>query len=319
MSQIVAIFPTPFAAWSRRVALFSVQLAIVGILLHRLASLSTPVALNLFATALAGAAAAVLLALVAFVFIWRQGRSGTWSATVGILLGLALFAWPAALVPFALTKPAINDVSTDTAVPPRFVTLAKQRPPGANDVKYAGPSAAKLQIEAYPDIRPLVVPRPVNETFELVGDTVRRLRWRIAAEDLPLGKGRPGYIEASDRTLVLGFTDDIVIRIDGDQRETRIDARSASRFGRHDLGRNASRIRKLYKELEVQLEQSVGGAVVGKRRRKSPAQAVPKRQKGQPALSAAAAKQGAGKAGQRAAPPPKERPRAERPRRRAEE
>lgn len=320
MNHPVAIFPTPFAAWSRRVALFSVQLVVVGVLLHRLLSMPTPVALNLFATALAGGAIAIVLGLLAFVLIWRQGRSGTWSAAAGVLLGLGLFAWPAAYLPFVLTLPAINDVSTDTGAPPRFVALAKQRPKGANDVRHGGPEVARKQVEAYPDIRPLIIPRPVNDTFELVHETVRRLRWKIAAEDQPLGKGRPGYIEATDRTLVMGFTDDVVIRIDGDNRETRIDVRSASRYGRHDLGRNASRVRRLYKELESQLEQSVGGAQVGRRRRKSPEQAVPKRQKGAPTVSAAQAKQ-QGKAGVRGAPaaaPAKERP-PERPRRRQRE
>ena len=317
MIHPVAIFPTPFAAWSRRVALFSLQLVIVGVLLHRLLSMPTPVALNLFATALVGAALAILLGLAAFVLIWRQGRSGTWSAAAGVLFGLGLFAWPAVYAPFFLTLPAINDVSTDTAAPPRFVTLAKQRPKGANDTRHGGPEMARKQTEAYPDIRPLVIPRPINETFELVGDTVRRLRWKIAAEDQPLGKGRPGYIEATDRTPVLGFTDDVVIRVDGDNRETRIDVRSASRYGRHDLGRNASRVRRLYKELETQLEQSIGSSPIGRRRRKSPDQAVPKRQKGAPTVSAAQAKQ-QGKAGARAAPPPKETQR-DRPRRRQRE
>lgn len=316
MSNAFAIFPTPFAAWSRRMALFSVQIVIVGILAHRLLSLPTPVALNLFATALAGGAIAILLGLVAFVFIWRQGRSGTWSAAAGVLFGLGLFAWPAALVPFLLTRPAINDISTDTAAPPRFVNLAKLRPKGANDPRYPGAAVARKQAEAYPDIRPLLIPRPVTETYEILGDTLRRLRWTIVSEDPPLGKGRPGYIEATDRTFILGFMDDIVIRIDGDSRETRIDVRSASRYGQHDLGRNASRVRRLFKELEVQLEQSVGGPSVGRRRRKVPREAVPKRQKGAPVLSASQAKQQggkAGKAGKAGAPTAKEKER-QRPR-----
>jgi uncharacterized protein (DUF1499 family) len=321
MSQAFAIFPTPFAAWSRRVALFSVQIVIVGVLAHRLMSLPTPVALHLFATALVGAAIAIVLGLVAFVLIWRLGRSGAWSATAGVLFGLALFAWPAALVPFFMTLPAINDVTTDPAAPPRFVNLAKQRPKGANDVRYGGSDVARRQAEAYPDIRPLVIPRPVGETYEAVGATLRRLRWKVVSEDPPLGKGRPGYYEATDRTMILGFTDDIVIRLDGDNRETRLDVRSASRFGRHDLGRNANRIRRLFKELETQIEQSLGGGSLARRRRKGPLEAVPKRQKGAPALSAAQAKQ-QGRAGARPSAakekqaPPKQR---ERPRRRTED
>jgi uncharacterized protein (DUF1499 family) len=310
MSHVVAIFPTPFAAWSRRVALFTLQLALLALVLHRFAALPTPVTLNLFATALAGAAIAILLGLIAFVIIWRKGRSGAWSAAAGVLFSLLLFAWPAAYLPFFLALPPINDITTDPVAPPRFIASAKQRTPDANAVNYGGPAVAGQQAAHYADIRPIVVLRPVNQTLEAVQDAVRRMRWRIIAEDPPLGKGRPGYIEAIDRTLVLGFTDDIVIRIDGDQRETRIDVRSASRYGRHDLGRNASRVRAFLKEVETQVEQASLAADRPRRRRNRPGDAVPKRQRGGPALSAAQSKlQGRAQPGAQRAPPPKERPR----------
>ena len=113
-----AILPTPFAAWSRRIALFSVQLVLLGTLLHRFMSLSTPVALNLFAAALVGALLAILVGLVALTFIWRHGRSGTWSAAAGVLFGLGLLAWPAAYAPIYLSTPAINDApSSNTNAP----------------------------------------------------------------------------------------------------------------------------------------------------------------------------------------------------------
>jgi len=312
MAQLVATYPTPFAAWSRRIAVFSVQLAILGVLLHRLLSLPTPVTLNLFAAAMAGAAAALILGLIAFVIIWRLGRGGAWSATAGVLFGLALFAWPAAYTPFFLTLPPISDVTTDVAVPPRLVAAARLRPAGANPVTYPGLEAGKKQQAAYPDIRPVMIPRSADDTFDVVADTVKRLKWKVITEDAPQGKGKPGYIEAVDRTLILGFYDDVVIRVDGDGQSARVDIRSASRFGRHDLGRNASRVRAFFKELEGQLERSVGIAESPKRKRKTPLDAVPKRQKGGPALSAARPTQpGRGQQDARRAPPPKERPRSQ--------
>ena len=309
MNPNVAIFPTPFAVWSRRVALFSVQLVVLGVVLHRFASLPTPVALNLFAASIAGAGIAVLLAFGAFVMIWRQGRSGAWSALAGLVFGLALFAWPAGYLPSFLTLPAIHDITTDPVSPPQFVALAKQRPANANSSGYGGAAVAKQQADAYPDVRPFVLPRPANEIFELVGEVARRLHWKVASEVAPQGKGRPGYIEAVDRTLVVGFTDDIVIRIDGDQRETRIDVRSASRFGEHDLGRNATRVRLLFREIEQQMERSAAGDR-SLLRRKSRLKAVPKRPKGAPALSAAQQKsQARAQQGVQRAPPPKEKQR----------
>lgn len=297
MNAAVTIFPTPFAAWSRRVALFSVQLVLLGIFLHRFLSLSTPVALNLFATAMAGAVLAIVLALVAYVIIWRLGRSGAWSATAGVLFGLLLLVWPAAYIPFYVQYPKINDITTDAAAPPRFTVLAQVRAKGANDPNYAGATVAQIQAQHYPDVRPIIIPRAANETFEMVGDIVRRLKWKVEAEQPPQAKGRPGYIEAVERTLILGFYDDIVIRIDGDQRETRIDMRSASRYGQHDLGRNAQRVRRLFTEIKTQLESGLSGDRP-RRKRRTPEAAVPKRGKGEPQAAAAQSKsKGAARSG----------------------
>jgi hypothetical protein len=48
----------------------------------------------------------------------------------------------------------------------------------------------------------------------------------------------------------MGFRDDVVIRIAPLGQGTRIDMRSASRFGNHDLGANASRVRSLLEDLD---------------------------------------------------------------------
>lgn len=308
MSPPFAIFPTPFAKWSRIAAFFSVQLILVGILAHRFMAMPTPVALNIFVAAFLLAALAIGLGCVAIVVIWRLGRSGAWSATAGILTGLAIFAWPAAYGLIAMNLPAINDVTTDPIAPPRFINLAKQRPKDANPVQYPGAAVAKLQQDHYPDLRPLIVPRKIDETYEIVSSTLKRLRWTIVYEELPQGKGRPGYFEATDRTLILGFYDDIVVRLDGDQRESRIDVRSASRYGRHDFGRNASRVRRLYAELQTQFEQSVPGQERRRRRKPRVEDAVPKRQKGAPAASLAQQKgQGPARQGAQRAPQQKEK------------
>jgi uncharacterized protein (DUF1499 family) len=273
-------FRSPLARWSRTLAVFSVQLVIVAIVLHRLLSLPTPVALGIFLVALIGAAVAVVLALGSFIAIWRDGRIGALSATIGLFFGLGLLAWPASLIPLARSLPAIHDITTDPAAPPSFVTLASQRTGLANSAAYAGASAAKLQLAAYPDIRPVIVPRAVGDTWDALDETAKRLHWHVMSETPPKD-GQPGYIEAVDRTLVLGFYDDVVVRVDGDAHETRIDVRSASRYGKHDFGRNAKRVRELFAELKIRLEETVSG-VDRPHRRRGREKAVPKRGKGSP-------------------------------------
>ena len=48
---------------------------------------------------------------------------------------------------------------------------------------------------------------------------------------------------------MMGFTDDVVIQVKGDDAHAIIDVRSVSRYGMHDLGANAARIRKLFEEV----------------------------------------------------------------------
>ena len=86
----------PLARWSSRIAIFSASLVVVGLLMHRLTSFPTPVALNLFVVAFAGAALALLLGLIALAQIWHNGYAGAGSAAIGILLPLLMGIWPLA-------------------------------------------------------------------------------------------------------------------------------------------------------------------------------------------------------------------------------
>jgi Protein of unknown function (DUF1499) len=257
--------PTPTvqsARWSSRVALFSVSLLLVTLILHRFFALPTPLALNLFVVGLAGAGLAALIGLGAMVRIWFTGHAGAGSAALGVLVGAATLLGPAGYWVAHNHLPTINDVTTDPASPPAFVSLAS-RPPGANATAYPGQAYAELQAQAYPDLRTLVLDRSVEEAFDLVEDAVKRLRWSVVREEPPMtGKdAAPGVIEATEQTLLLGFTDDIVIRIGGTATRAKVDARSASRYGSFDMGQNAARLRRLLTEIRARAELTPSAAV----------------------------------------------------------
>jgi hypothetical protein len=272
------------ARWSSRLATFSVSLLLLALGLHRIAVLPTPLAINLFLVGLAGAGLAVLIALGALARIWSTGDGGAGSALLGLVLGGAALAGPVGFAAMHADLPPINDVTTDTANPPAFQALAK-RPPGANPVAYPGRSFAALQAQGYPDLHTLVLDRSAEDVFELVDEAVRRLRWRVVVEDPPtIGKGAtPGTIEATEQTLLVGFTDDIVIRIVGNATQTRVDARSASRYGSFDFGQNAQRVRRLLAEIRARVEvtpsAAMAAAIKEKANRKGAARALLKRPK----------------------------------------
>ena len=250
--------PSFFARWTSRIALFSVGVLATSLVLHRLFSLPTPVALNLAGVAFAGAGLALLLAFIAAIGVWRTGRPGTSRIVFGTLVSLALLLWPLVYVPKYERLPKISDVTTDPVTPPSFGSLAKMRGPGTNGTDYPGERSALAQAAAYPDIEPLMVNRSSEEAFALAADAVRRLKMDISRQQAPdPDQQQSGVLEIVDRTMVVGFYDDVVIRVAGDDDNARIDVRSASRYGRHDLGRNADRVRMILKEIVTRLESVV--------------------------------------------------------------
>ena len=213
------------ARWSSRFALFSVGLLLVTLVLHRFIALPTPLALNLFLVGLGGAGLAVLIGLAALARIWFTGHAGAGSAAVGLLLAAAGARRPAGLRVGPL-RPAADqrrDHGHGQLRPPS--RRWPSGPPGANATAYPGQPFADLQAKAYPDLRTLVLDRSVEEAFELVEEAVRRLRWRVVAEEPPTGgrTPRPASSRPPSRRCSSGFTDDIVIRIEGGR-----DARRAS-------------------------------------------------------------------------------------------
>jgi uncharacterized protein (DUF1499 family) len=255
------------ARWSGRMALFSAGLTVTGVVLHRLTSFPTSVAINLFALSALGLALAALLGLVSLIGIWRKGYAGAGTAFLGMFLALLFLAWPLTYLPALFKLPRINDVSTDLSSAPRFEALASQRAVGAKPTAYPGEPVALLQQAAYPDLRGITLDRSAEETYELVEEAVRKLKWKVAASEAPNPKaGRPGIIEATDQTLLLGFPDDIAIRVIGTNVRSRIDIRSASRYGEFDFGQNAMRIRRFYGEVQAQVEATLPTTVAGRRR-----------------------------------------------------
>jgi uncharacterized protein (DUF1499 family) len=149
--------------------------------------------------------------------------------------------------------PRIYDVTTDTAAPPAFDRVLKIRQGQANPVHYEA-SFAALQTAAYPDVKPLQIQRSLIDVYSAARDVVKAQHWKIIDEQAPEAT-RSGHIEAMDRTLFFGFADDISIRVTGSAKAAKVDVRSSSRFGQHDLGRNAERIRRYLSEVKFRLAE----------------------------------------------------------------
>lgn len=248
--RIVEEPTSQLAVWARRLAIFSFPVALLAIIIERAGMLEIVPVLVTFAAALTLAALGILLALGAFVVIWRTGVGGTGHAVNAILIGFVLLAYPTYFAVKGFQLPAIADVTTDPIDPPRFEAIARLRSRDANPIAYAGLYAAELQKAAYPDVEPLMVSVNATVAYEAVIAVVTKRRWRVVDARAPLAGRREGHIEAVARTPIMGFRDDVTIRIRPDGASARIDVRSASRYGRHDFGTNAARVRALLEDID---------------------------------------------------------------------
>ena len=239
------------AIWARRCAFFALMATVLSVLIVRSGILELVPALATFAGALVFAVVGIVLAFGAFIVIWKDGINGMGHAFAAIAIGLALIAYPAYLGTLATKLPMINDITTDALDPPRFDVLARLRPRGT--VEYAGLYAAELQREAYPDIEPLSVNAAPKAAYDAAMAVIVRRKWRVVVDRPPLPPRRDGVIEAVARTAVMGFRDDIAVRVRREDEGARIDVRSASRYGRHDFGTNAARIRSLLEDIDDRL------------------------------------------------------------------
>lgn len=232
------------ALWSKRLALFAGPVVAAGVVLGRTGIIMPIPAVAVLGAGLCVAALAVLLALTAYVDIWRSGAVGLVRANVGLLLGLAIIAWPAFVIARAYRLPAIHDISTDLREPPAFSrTRAAMDARGGYVPAEATPDVREQQRKAYPDAVPIVLELGPEETYQLVLQAAQQMRWRIIDRAPPSVRSGAARIDAIDRTSIMRFSDDITIRIRPLANQTRVDIRSASRIGSHDLGTNAARIR----------------------------------------------------------------------------
>jgi len=238
------------AIWARRTAFFAAAATILAIIIVRSNLLEIWPALATFGGALVIAVFALLLALAAFVVIWMEGLAGIGAALGAMAISLALLAYPAYLGLRAHRLPWIYDITTDPIDPPRYEALARLRPRDANPVAYAGLATAEQQRMAYPDIGPLGTNATAQSAYDAALAVVNKRRWRVVEARAPQAGRRDGRIEAVARTPIMGFRDDVVVRIREEPDGARIDARSSSRYGWFDFGANASRIRSLINDIE---------------------------------------------------------------------
>ena len=246
------MFVRPTNPISHRLARIAFILATVGAiivavsgLLHRFLGLDIEAAIAVFRYGFYLTVAGVALGL-ATILPARPGdrRRGSVAAFLAIVIGGA-GAWvPLHWFLNAQQRPAISDITTDTAAPPPLVATAQLRRGAPNPPAYPKENAA-LQRAAFPDIEPVLLAVAPAEAFARVGRVATGLGWEIVAR-VPA----EGRLEAVVTSPWFGFRDDVVVRVRPQGTGSRVDIRSKSRNGEADLGGNVDRVRAFLARLK---------------------------------------------------------------------
>jgi len=241
---------TMAAGWSRRTAAFSAVLLITVWTGHHFGLVETPAYLWVLALVALLAAFALLFAGWAFARLWNFGDQGGRDLTAGALIALLVLAPYAVASWWALTFPPLSDISTDLETAP---ALADGR------IFAATPGEWRLQTQAYPLVKGRRYDLPFSEAVVMVQKVLRRQGWKNSTMPvLENGDARELLITAAASSFALELPVDVAIRVAGNEEISVIDMRSASRYGRHDLGDNADRIVRFLKELDQEVTGQTG-------------------------------------------------------------
>ena len=243
------------ALWSRRLALFGLVVGLISVALARSGLVDATAALAVLGAAVTITFTGLLLGGAGSVVIWRTGRRGVGSIVGGALLALVLLGYPAWLTAQAIRLPPLTDISTDLIDPPDFARSSRALAARAGMAHEQVPlEAREAQRRAFPNVSPIVLDLDADEVWEIVLKAVAARKWQVVDQVKPGGRIGIGHLDAVDKTLIMGFPEDVTIRVRPLAGQTRIDIRSAARFGRHDFGGNARRIQRFAQELQTQLD-----------------------------------------------------------------
>ncbi|MEP3431367.1 MAG: DUF1499 domain-containing protein [Roseibium sp.] len=185
-----------------------------------------------------------LLAMI--LHITRKEKGGTIFGGVATLIGVVCLV---PMITSTINPPVrsapINDITTDTANPPAFLVLDDTREGGRTSLEYAGAKVAEIQAAAYPDIAPLEIDLAADVAYARALELAQDMGWEIIASDAENHR-----FEATARTSVFYFADDVVVVVTEQEGGSRVDMRSVSRVGRSDRGVNAARIRDFQQQFE---------------------------------------------------------------------
>ncbi|GAB3476550.1 DUF1499 domain-containing protein [Marinomonas epiphytica] len=189
------------------------------------------------------------LALVSMLLCYKKCSKGCNRFFILVFVSSAIYSgfWLSYYLE-KISYPKINDITTDTMLPPAYLNISSVRKSSDNSLSY-NEEWASIQEENYPEIQPVISHHDVQTVFAQVVSLVEERGWELVSR-----YDSVGVLEATAQTPVFAFRDDVIIRVIKIKSETRVDMRSSSRVGwGGDFGMNAERIENFMSDLAERL------------------------------------------------------------------
>lgn len=201
---------------------------------------------------------ALVLSSIAFVRLWQNGTRGGRAAAKGGLIA-TLTAVPFLVSAYwAMIYPPLNDISTDTDDPPAFVQLRTAGGVRRDKWPPFTPEEVERQNDAYPHVTGRRYDAAPDRVLRAIDNVIAQEGWERHDPEGERPEGSEITIEAIARTTFVGFRSAVAIRVIDEGESSYVDMRSASLFGKHDLGDNARRIDAFFQALDAEMVALAG-------------------------------------------------------------
>lgn len=169
------------AAWSRKLGRFTLGLALMAVVLHRISMLSLP---NAVAVMLVAALLAVLvfgLAVIGFVMLWHIGAKGGHASFNGMVMALVVLAPVGLAASRYVSLPALHDVSTDIEDAPQWLEPPPSEPSWLPRSDADDPALRSLQEQAYPSVAGRRYDGAIDRVMLAVNAAAQEAKWVLVA------------------------------------------------------------------------------------------------------------------------------------------
>jgi hypothetical protein len=240
----ILVRTSQWAIWARRIGSFAIPLAIIPVFMHRGGVIGSGVFEVTEAVAVGFALLAFILSVGAFARIWTTGDRGWGRAVTGLLLSLVCLAPVGYGAVEAIKYPMVGDISTDLANPPPIISSLVAAPVSATDVQKVA--------NAFPNVKTRRYPLGATRAYDLVSKLIDERGWEVKLRRQPLNPYDSGQVNALATTL-LGWRDEVSLRIDGDPQGVSVAMRMVALSQVHEPGVEGRRVEEFLTALDAKV------------------------------------------------------------------